>query len=76
MAMVELIGGAWECEGDAVPVKLRGRARNQPHHGQLSRPNSPGYAAYFFFTPTLLMRLIASGGRPLFSAISRSCSMM
>ena len=31
---------------------------------------------YFFFAPTRLMLLIASGVRPDFSAISRSCSMM
>ena len=33
-------------------------------------------APYFFFAPTRLMLLIASGVRPDFSAISRSCSMM
>lgn len=32
--------------------------------------------AYFFLAPTRLRLLIASAGRPLFSAISRSCSMM
>jgi len=32
--------------------------------------------AYFFFAPTRLMLLIPSAGRPAFSAISRSCSMM
>lgn len=31
---------------------------------------------YFFFAPTRLMLLIASGVRPDFSAISRSCSMI
>ena len=31
---------------------------------------------HFFFAPTRLMLLIASGVRPDFSAISRSCSMM
>ena len=32
--------------------------------------------SYFFFAPTRSMRLMASGARPDFSAISRSCSMM
>src|ERR1700761_3280105 len=31
---------------------------------------------YFFFAPTRLISLISSGGRPDFSAISRSCSWM
>src|SRR2546430_10977885 len=35
-----------------------------------------GCTAYFFFAPTRLMLLMAGGGRPDFSAISRSCSRM
>ena len=46
--------------------------------GALVRAIAPARAAkpYFFFAPTRLMLLIASGVRPDFSAISRSCSMM
>ncbi len=33
-------------------------------------------ALYFFLAPVRAMLLIASGARPDFSAISRSCSMM
>ena len=32
--------------------------------------------SYFFFAPARARLLIASGARPDFSAISRSCSMM
>jgi hypothetical protein len=47
--------------------------RDKPGHDEVARWN---LAYYFFFAPTRLMLLMARVGRPDFSAISRSCSMM
>jgi hypothetical protein len=53
-----------------APLILRaGRALEYSRAG-----DDDGDAAYFFFAPVRLIFLIASGGRPDFSAISRSCS--
>jgi hypothetical protein len=47
-----------------------------PDRQEMTRRYQPIAKNYFFLAPARVMLLIASGARPDFSAISRSCSIM